>query len=322
MTLAETPGDLTSCSGAFRWESVPVGDAGSMNPNEPRNPDQHPDNAETTRLPDTPPHTEQDHQHTVPLEGATGPETPQGGEAHATYTTPPAAGSPATAESDRGERRRKMRPLVIGAGAAAAILLLGGGGIAIGAAIADNGDDDQVSLTNSESSAPGVQSDDSAQSGSDDDDNDGDNGDDNGTSGASDSGAAAPAEAGDLTDAIEAAIAEANGEGATAIEVERDGYDVDVQLADGTEQEVRVALDGTATVRDGDSDTDDDPLLDTAKLGDIIDAALAEAGGGTIESISTDNGPAAYEVSVDMGNGDDTDVDLDANLAVLNVDRD
>lgn len=293
-----------------------------MNSNEPRNPDQNPDNSETTRLPDTPPHTEQDHQHTVPLEGnagATPPgyQPPAGG--HPQPESQPAGSSP---EPDRAERRRKMRPLLIGAGAAAAILLLGGGGIAIGAAIADSDDNDQVSLTNSESSGPGVQSDDSAQSGSDDDDNDGDNGDDNGNSAGSDSGAAAPAEAGDLTDAIKAAIAEANGEGATAIEVERDGYDVDVQLADGTEQEVRVALDGTATVREGDSDTDDAPLLDTANVGDIIDAALAEAGGGTIESISTDNGPAAYEVSVDMGNGEDTDVDLDANLKVLSVDRD
>lgn len=279
-----------------------------MNTNEPRDPDQNPDQAETTRLPDTP---------ATPPAAPTAHPAAENAGAHTppTAATPPAA--PTAAATEREERRRKARPILIGAGAAAAVLLLGGGGIAIGAALSDDDEDDQVSLTNSESS-PGVQSDDSGQSAAPGDDD----AEDESGSGSGGTAGTVPADAAALTEAIDAAIAEANGEGATAIDVERDGYDVDVQLADGSELEVRVALDGAATAREGDSDTDEDPLLDTSKIGDIIDAALGEAGGGTIESISTDTGSAAYEVTVDMGNGDDTDIDLDTNLQVLNVDRD
>lgn len=141
-------------------------------------------------------------------------------------------------------------------------------------------------------------------------------------SGAGSAGATVPADAAALVDAIDVAVAAASGKGATAIDVEHDGWEVDVQLSDGTDVEMHVALDGTATVRDTDDDRDNDPLLDTARVPAIVDAALAAAGGGTIESISTDDDSVRYDVSVDLGNGEDVEVELSESLEVISVDRD
>jgi uncharacterized membrane protein YkoI len=133
-----------------------------------------------------------------------------------------------------------------------------------------------------------------------------------------------PADAASLVDAIDAAVAEAGGAGATSIEVERDGWDVDVVMDDRREVDVHVALDGTATVRENgsDDDRDSDPLLDTARIPALVDAALAAAGGGTIESISTDDGRVHYDVSVVLDDGRDVDVELSEGLEVISVDDD
>ncbi|MFC0673712.1 hypothetical protein [Brachybacterium hainanense] len=144
-------------------------------------------------------------------------------------------------------------------------------------------------------------------------------------------GTAAPA-AGDieaLRTAAETATAEAGGEGALSIDVERDGIEVEVLLADGSDVDVRIASDGTATVGTPDApDADDVPRapLDLATLPDIAAAAqeavTAETGQeGTIDAISSsDDTGVAYEVGLQVPGGDDVDVDLAEDLSVVRVD--
>jgi uncharacterized membrane protein YkoI len=95
-------------------------------------------------------------------------------------------------------------------------------------------------------------------------------------------------------------------------------------MDDRREVDVHVALDGTANVRENWSydDRDSDPLLDTARIPALVDAALAAAGGGTIESISTDDGRVHYDVSVVLDDGRDVDVELSEGLEVISVDDD
>jgi uncharacterized membrane protein YkoI len=212
--------------------------------------------------------------------------------------------------------------VLLGAGIAAAALLIAGAGAAIALSIdnANEGRDDPSPI--SETASPGTGDDQPGAS----DDGDGGNGDDLAspdpvpTSPSTD----VPADAASLVDAIDAAVAEAGGAGATSIEVERDGWDVDVVMDDRREVDVHVALDGTATVRENgsDDDRDSDPLLDTARIPALVDAALAAAGGGTIESISTDDGRVHYDVSVVLDDGRDVDVELSEGLEVISVDDD
>lgn len=322
-----------------------------MNTNEPQNPDQNPRNAdrspsdpdftETARLPET---GEFGGGATAPdagtgaVPGAAAPNPAPGvdpgvdpsaigaGAAGAAGAVPPGGPRDGSGADAGRTQARRNRPWLIAAGIAAAVLLLGGGGIAIGAALA--GDDrDDAARSSSERGAFDDRDDDLAGPTAEPDGNRDDDGREGGSGSSSSDPAAggdsAPADARSLADAIDVAIAEVSGEGATSIEVERGGWDVDVRLADGTEVEVRVAEDGAAAVRDQDDDRDDrdrDPLLDTSKLSDIIDAALEAAGGGRIESISTDDDRVRYDVSVDLGNGEDVDVELDEKLAVLEVD--
>lgn len=225
-------------------------------------------------------------------------------------------------------RLQKNAPWLIGAGAAVAVLLLGGGGMAVGAALAGNDrGDSSVSGGEHRSSEHRDGDGERADSSEDTDDNaDGTDGDDRGGDRESDSGSTsgsaagaglAKADAASLTDAIDAAIAQASGDGATSIDVERGGWSVDVVLSDGTEVEVFVAEGGSATIRESDTDRSTDPVIKTSQLSSIIDAAVEKAGGGSVESISTGNDLARYEVSVDLGNGQDVDVELDNTLAVI-----
>lgn len=216
-------------------------------------------------------------------------------------------------------RTQRNAPLLIGAGAAAAVLLLGGGGIAIGAALADNdGDDVAASSEAPRASEERDLDDDRTDPATDAEEvREADAGSGLGSASGTER---ASSDAQSLTEAIDAAIAQASGEGATSIEVERGGWVVDVGLADGTEVEVSVTDDGTATLRENDPERTTDPLIVTSKLSSIIDSAIDAAGGGTVESISTDNDRTRYEVSVDLGNGEDVDVEFDEQLAVFGVD--
>lgn len=125
-----------------------------------------------------------------------------------------------------------------------------------------------------------------------------------------------------LRSAIIAAVDAAAGIGATEIEVEINGYDVEVQRADGTEAEVFVTLDGSTTVRDEDDD-DDDPLINLDQLPDLVRIALDTAGGGVVEKISTDDDDDHfYDVDVRLDTGAEVEIEFDANLAVIEVNRD
>ena len=125
-----------------------------------------------------------------------------------------------------------------------------------------------------------------------------------------------------LVGAIDDAIAAAGGEGATSVEVERDGWKVDVRLSDGTEVDVRVFADGREpVVQQDDDDSSADALLDTSRIEGIVDAAIAAAGGGTVDSIETeDDDSHAYSVQVDLGGDQDVDVDLAEDLTLVSVD--
>lgn len=236
------------------------------------------------------------------------PETPDTAETvrlPETGGTPP--GAPAAEPGPDRVRSRASRPLLIGAAAAVAVLLVGGAGAAIALSLSDDDDRGASPLqleTQNDSKGSGAREggSDSASPGPD--------------------SSSAPATAAALAEAIDAAVAEAGGIGATSIEVERDGWDVDVALDDRREVDVHVALDGVATVRQSgvDRDRDADPLLDPARIAAIVDAAIAAAGGGGVDSISTDDGRAFYEVSIDLDDGRDIEVELSETLEVISVD--
>lgn len=235
----------------------------------------------------------------------------------------PAPAAPAeSTEPARRQRRGIARPVLIGAASAAAVLLVGGGIAAIAFSVADNNDDARDAQNISDTNTSGR---DTGARGDDDQNRSTTDGSSSGSGQSAQS--AVPADAAALADAIDAAMAAVpGGTGATSVEIERDGWDVDIAHSDGTESDVRVSLDGTATVRGTDDDVDNtpDPLLDTSRLAAIVDAAIDAAGGGTIDSISTDddNGRHYYDVDLNLGNGRDSEVTLAEDLAVVSVDTD
>ncbi|WP_313356849.1 hypothetical protein [Microbacterium sp.] len=240
----------------------------------------------------------------------------------ATSTAP--ADSTADAGADTkspGRGRRRTRTILIGAGAAVALLAFGGGAYAIGAAVGDD-DDDRPGIH-----APGSHDDDArdGRSAPGRHDDDGDD-DDRGGEG---SAAWAPADAAALRSAAEAAIEHASAEGITSIEVERGGYNIDAHLADGTEVDLFVTPEGVVRERGDDDANDDrdDPVIDLARLGDILTAAQSAAGdAGAAEAafhaLSTSGSGAVYEVELRGGDRSEVEVDLDAELAVVRVDID
>lgn len=232
----------------------------------------------------------------------------------------------------------RKRGLLIGAAAAVALIAVGGGAFAIGAnmggddddrpaAVDDSGSNQDDSTSGNGDDSNGADDDGAAGDGTQDDGaDDADGTDDNGGS-----HAGMPAsDAAAMRAAAEEAIAETDAKGVTSIDVERIGYEIEVQLADGSEPDVRVAEDGTVTVEKDRQDDDDrpEPLLDLDKLADIQKAALSavsKQGGadGVVDSVSTsDDGRVAYGISVRLPDGRDADVELAADLTVVTVDLD
>lgn len=237
-------------------------------------------------------------------------------DADATTTQQPIA-NPAAGDATPKRGRGILKPVLIGAGAAVAVLAVAGIGLTVADALDDGDDQPQTQ--------PGVtapMTSGSPTQGSDDDGPGSGSGSDDGSSTMAPANPEQLASASAFVDAIDAAIAAADGEGATQVEVERDGWKVDVRLADGTEVEVRVYADGReALVQQDDDDRSSDRLIDTSRVADIVDAAIAAAGGGTVDSIETeDDDSHAYEVQVDLGGDDDVDVELAEDLAVVSVD--
>lgn len=199
--------------------------------------------------------------------------------------------------------RKKRKGLAIGAGAIAALLLAGG-----------------VAYGVSENSA-----------------NDGNDGTDSVRTVAADNQAdadAAPATAGtdaaSFRDAAEQAVAEAGGNGASSVDIEGNGHEVEVELDDGASAEVHVAADGAMRVETEEADGSDqqDPVLDLDALDDAVDAALAASGeagvrDGVVDSMSaSDDRGVTYEVSVQGQDGREVDVDLADDFSVVATDLD
>lgn len=226
----------------------------------------------------------------------------------------PVANPDAAPAPKRG--RGILKPVLIGTGAAVAVLAVTGIGVAVADALGDANDQPRTQPSATAPMASG-----GPTHGSDD-------GHDDGAAPSGGTSSAAPVDVARLTsasafvDAIDAAVAAAGGGGATSIDVQRDGWKVDVRLDDGSEVEVRVYADGSQAVvqQDGD-DRSGDRVLDTARIAGIVDAATAAAGGGAVESISAegDDG-SAFEVQVRLDGGQDVDVDLADDLSVVSSD--
>ncbi|WP_413317937.1 hypothetical protein AA0Z99_12735 [Agrococcus sp. 1P02AA] len=226
-------------------------------------------------------------------------------------------GTPAEAPAAK-RSRGILKPVLIGSAAALTVLAVAGVGLAIAEAVED-GDEREPQATAAApdatepgSSAPGAATapDPSASS---------EPGDDSAAASAAPAGAPTGDEA-DLIAAIDAAILAADGGRATGIEVEQSGWKVDVRLDDGSELDVLVPLSGEALVREDDDDRSNDLPLDPARIGDVSAAAIAAAGGGEVRSIETDDDQVRYEVEILLG-GEEVDVELAEDLAVLSVDR-
>lgn len=140
-------------------------------------------------------------------------------------------------------------------------------------------------------------------------------------------------QASDLDAAIEAALAKV-GPG-TVIEADWDDdsshvYEIDVRKDSGGVVEVRLDAEfAVVSVRDessdddasDDSSTDDDAVTDADARKKAADAALAEVGKGTVVSVElSDDADHVYEVEIDLGDGQDADVELDADFTVIKVD--
>lgn len=225
--------------------------------------------------------------------------TPRHPDAPAEADTPDIILDDAAEPTARRRGRGILRPLLIGTGAAAVVLAVAGVGLSIADAMDD--DDPAPAASSSASAEPGDDRDDDVAAVAD------------GT---------VPAEPADLEAAIEAAVVAAGGGDATSVEIERDGWKVDVRLADGSEVEVRVPLSGEPVVRaDDDGDDSSDLPLDPARVAQISDAAIAAAGGGVVVSIETeDDADVRFEVEVLLGD-EDVDVELAEDLSVLSVEH-
>ena len=223
-----------------------------------------------------------------------------------------------------------LKPILIGSAAAAVVLAVAGVGMSIADAV-DDGDDPSPSASASEpaqsgapaatpAATPGPSAGVDDRGGDRDGRGDDDDRDDNGPSGPG--AGVVSSEPTDLVAALEAAVRAAGGGSATSIEVERDGWKVDVRLDDGSDVDVRVPVSGEPLVRaDDDDDRSSDAPLDPARVADISAAAIAAAGGGTVASIEAeDDDRVRFEVEV-LQSGDDVDVDLADDLSVVAVDR-
>lgn len=235
--------------------------------------------------------------------------------------TAPIAGEPAGASTAQ-PKRRVGRPVLFGIGAGIALLLAGGAGLAAGMTLA--GDDrDEPSTSSGETGGNAARGADR-----DDDDRRGNDRQDGSTSGAAAAHPAADPAA--LREAVAAAVAATGGSGASSIDVEAGGYDVEVQLDGGTDADVFVSPDGTVSApQNRDSDRTPEALLDLDRIDRIVaaaaDAASAAAGGhaGVVDSISTSDDPGvAFEVTVRYDRGGEVEVALADDLTVVATDLD
>jgi len=138
----------------------------------------------------------------------------------------------------------------------------------------------------------------------------------------------------DLDGAIAAALAEVGPGTVVEADVDDDqthAYEIDIRLDAGGWAEVKLDRDlNVVSVqrddhddddRSGDRDDDSAAAIDPADRQRAIDAALAHTGGGTVSEVElSDDADHVWEVEVQLNGGDDVDVELDANFAVVKAD--
>lgn len=130
--------------------------------------------------------------------------------------------------------------------------------------------------------------------------------------------------AADLDAAIAAALAEV-GPG-TVVEADIDddashAYEIDIRLDAGGFAEVKLDSSFAVVSVEFDDGGGDDEVTDPSTRDAASAAALAATGGGTVVSVeASDDADHAWEVEVDLGNGEDADVELDADFQVVEVD--
>lgn len=226
----------------------------------------------------------------------------------------------ASAAEDSAPRRRKAsRPVLLGVGAGLALLLVGGVGLAVGMELGEDLD------------AP------SSQQASGDDDRDDDEPVDDGRDEAQDreddrgdsgqgSGEIAPAGVEALSEAAASALDATGAEGVSSVDVERGGYEVEVQFDDGTDADVFVSTDREVSEpRNGDEDASAEAVLELERLDAIADAATAAGptADGEIVSISTsDDDAVAFEVTLRYPDGREFEAALAEDLSVVSTDLD
>ena len=276
----------------------------------------------------------------TPDQSPTSDSAPAGSNPTAPTQAYPAETVAPAATTETKPAKRRGRTALIAGGAALGAILLVGGGAAIGAAVADEDDEDRVAgLVADDRSAGGSVADDdgtadqgsgdadsgaqgSAAQGTDDDSND-----DSGSADASAASGTAGATSADELDAIaRAAASVAEGE-PVSIDANRDGsWDVKLRGTDGSEAEVLVSADGTATVRETEGPDDDDRapenILDAATLNTIVAAALAEADGRVIEIDADDDGRSPFDVTIVTADRRIVEITLDESGAVIGTEID
>lgn len=275
---------------------------------------------------------------TVPVPPAselpTQPQTPIVEQQPADAAAPAAEQAPEP--SSEPKRTGLSRGLLIGGGIAAAVILAGGG-IAVGATIADDHDDDRAPF----SDGPRDDDQDRGDDGQGQDDRPGDEGlpgdstrDDDGP-GADGPAAGGPGAGGpvtgigsssadDIVDVANAARGVADGE-VTSIDAKRDGsWEVELTGSTGGETDVRVAVDGTATVVSSDDDDDTAPAhtLDEATIRALVAAALDEADGLITDLDADDDASSPYDVRVVTDDRRSIEIDFSADFAVVGTDTD
>ncbi|QLD12023.1 hypothetical protein [Microbacterium oleivorans] len=247
-----------------------------------------------------------------------------------TASVPPAsptaaapAASPSNAEVPAGPTaatppRRARRTALLAGGAVVAAALLVGGGAAIGAAVADDDDEDgrEASLVSDDTRSNAVGT-------------DGDRGGAPGertNAGGTSTEPYGAASVDELERVADAARGAADGS-VVSIDADRDGtWDVQLVAADGSESEVRVSADGTATVRETEAaeagDVAAGNVLDAATLGSMVEAALAEADGRVIEIDADDDDRSPFDVAVLTADRGIVEITLDVDGSVLRTETD
>ncbi|KQQ94195.1 hypothetical protein ASF62_08640 [Leifsonia sp. Leaf325] len=214
-----------------------------------------------------------------------------------------------TGKSDVPKRSRR-RTLLISGGAVLAAVVLVGGGVAVGAAVADEIDDDNDATSET------------AQNG----DNQSDESEDGDSDAADAASVAGTASASELLDIIETASAKAEGE-PVEIETAADGsWDVQFATSAGDESEVRVDADGNAILVGTEAGDQDNQArvgsLDTATVEALVAAALDDTDG-TVIDVEIDGDTASpYDVTVLTADRKTVDIALDSDYTVLTAESD